>query len=120
MAYADYDFYVKQYHGNMNEADFLKFSESASDFIDSVTFGRITKLAVIPEKIKRACCACAEAMHCTAGGSGTGIAQESVGEHSVSYVQLTQQEYSKALYSIVKTYLGNECCGGIKLMYRGV
>lgn len=124
MAYADYEFYRDNFHGNMNEADFLKYSGTASDFIDSATFGRITQEimndTVISEKIKRACCACAEAAQKHEYGAGSGISQEKTGEHSVSYAQVSHSEYTKALYGIAKTYLGDIYADGLKLMYRGV
>ena len=42
MAYADYEFYRKNYFGNVvPEADFPRLSERASDWLDTVTFDRL-------------------------------------------------------------------------------
>ena len=39
MAYADYEFYEKNYFGNVvPETDFARFSERASDWLDMVTY----------------------------------------------------------------------------------
>lgn len=68
MAYADYDFYTKKYYGDaIPEADFLKFSERASDWLDVATFNRISDGLPTDEKaavkVKKATCAAAELLH---------------------------------------------------------
>lgn len=68
MAYADYDFYKNEYFGEaIPEESFQKFSEKASDRIDSLTYDRL--IDGLPEnkraqtKVKKATCAVAEALY---------------------------------------------------------
>lgn len=122
MAYADMDFYVNSYHGKMSEADFLKYSEAASAYIDCVTFGRITPELLSDEftgdRIKRACCACAEV--CRTQQESGDILSEKVGEHSVTFAGKTSAEKNGDRYGCVKMYLANVYVNGVGLMYRGV
>lgn len=65
MAYADYEFYTKSFFGNVvPESDFIRLAERASDFLDTLTFDRLTGGLPTPEKyqkrIKKAVCAVAE------------------------------------------------------------
>lgn len=118
MAYCDYPYYRDNFHGKMSEADFAFHAESASDYIDSVTFGRITAdiLAdeILAKKIKRACCACADIYADVSVSSK--IASETVGSHSVTYAAAgNSAESEKRLFSSVKMYLADT-----GLMYRGV
>ncbi len=68
MAYADYEFYKTSFFGNVvPESDFMRFSERASDFIDLLTFDRLTD--VLPgderqqKRIKKAVCAAADILY---------------------------------------------------------
>lgn len=68
MAYTDYTFYTERYYGSMiAEADFPRFSERASDFLDTITFDRLVdglptnKRAAV--KVQKAVCAVAEALY---------------------------------------------------------
>ena len=89
MAYADYDFYRSVYKGNMTAADFERLSERASDIIDSKTGLIIPARGFenIPDglalRIKKACCAVAEAVYINEKGGAK--ASESVGDYSVTY-----------------------------------
>lgn len=65
MAYADYEFYSKSFFGNVvPESDFMRLAEKASDFVDAVTFDRLTESLPTSErsqtKIKKAVCAATE------------------------------------------------------------
>ena len=51
MAYADYKFYSEVFHGTMSEADFARFAEPASAYIDAATFDRITPELLADENI---------------------------------------------------------------------
>ena len=84
MAYADYGFYRNVYRGTLSEADFVRLSERASDYIDGRT-DYILKRAGIPdemsERVKKACCALADTLK---GNERGGVkASEKVGNHSV-------------------------------------
>lgn len=68
MAYTDYDFYTDRYYGNVltsENAD--KFLERASDFVDTITYGRLVEAFPVveahAEKVKKAVCAVAEALY---------------------------------------------------------
>jgi hypothetical protein len=121
MAYADYKFYSEVFHGTMSEADFARFAEPASAYIDAATFDRITPELLADEniggKIRRACCACADDMYSC--GRAADVKSETVGSYSVTYGDRSQAEVSSARYNAVKIYLGNVYAGGVKLMFRG-
>lgn len=123
--HADYEFYRDKYHGNMSESDFLRHGKSASDFIDSVTFGRITQELMENEnaayKIRSACCVCADIFYSHSQAAASAVTQEKVGDYSVSYAQQkSQSERKSELYSAAKEYLYDISADGVKLMYRGV
>ncbi len=68
MAYADYEFYKTSFFGNVvPESDFNRFSERASDFIDLLTFDRLTDGLPVDERqqkrIKKAVCAAADILY---------------------------------------------------------
>ncbi|MGN1089423.1 MAG: hypothetical protein ACI4Q6_03385 [Huintestinicola sp.] len=120
MSYCDYAFYRDKYHGKMSEADFLRNAESASAFVDMVTFDRITDEVLsdekIADKVKRSVCAAADKMNEVCHGD---VIQETVGSTSRTYAQKSESKKNGALYSAVKLFLGNVYFKGTKLMYRG-
>ena len=125
MVYADYEFYCDVFHGDMSEAEFLKYSRAASDFIDCVTFGRIAQELMENEdaayKIRSACCECADIYKRYSCGTKDGISQEKIGDYSVSYSQpKSDRTRRNELYGAVKELLHDIRAGGVKLMYRGV
>lgn len=68
MAYADYEFYGKNYFGNVvPEADFPRLSERASDWLDTVTFDRLVDGLPSDERtqkrIQKAVCALSETLY---------------------------------------------------------
>ena len=121
--YADYSFYTNNFCGKViPAAEFDYYAIKASKYIDSVTFDRITP-DLVSEDVRMACCDVAEIYYTVAGSSAnaalSGIASESVGDHSVTYVTTSNSETAKIpdkkLYDAVKLWLGNT-----GLMYRGV
>lgn len=107
----------------MSEADFLRHGKSASDFIDSVTFGRITAELMEDEtvayKIRSACCECADVLK-SRSDRADGITQEKVGDLTVSYAGQKNARTVKAeMYGIAEGYLSDICSDGVMLMYRG-
>ena len=116
MAYADYEFYTTSYFGSVvPEADFPRLAERASDFVDTMTFGRLVDGLPTNERsqkrIKKAVCSLAEKMYqielaeknaanaaasgasttIGSGGSTTGIVTSvSSGSESISYATLQQ------------------------------
>lgn len=135
MAYATYEEYRTLYAGTLftSEEQFLPFAERASDYMDSVTFGRLqsedTALLYgnVQRQIVKCCCAIAENLYYydaksqpdTASGSKQ---SETIGKYSVTYAnpldslgQLTGGTFAEYQYSTALRYLGST-----GLMYRGV
>lgn len=133
--YADFPYYQDFYCGQVitDAVAFRTAAARASEYMDSVTFGRL--IDGVPEKfeeqVKNSCCALAEAWALfldakngmLAGGKGAKTA-ETIGKYSVSYSTPTDviaalldgdtaglQNY---MYSICVRYLGRT-----GLLYRG-
>lgn len=93
MAYADYDFYLNTYFGNViAEEDFPRLSERASDYIRAATQGisdRVDGWQL--EAVKKASCAIAdvlldeEIMTASVYSGGAQVSSETVGSWSRSY-----------------------------------
>lgn len=56
MVYADYEFYIGSYYGNVSTEDFRRLATRASSFLDYYTGGRAEKNADL-YAVKMACCA---------------------------------------------------------------
>lgn len=93
MAYADYDFYLNVYLGNViAPEDFPRLAERASDYVYSVTKGAAEKVSGRDsEAVRKAVCAVAEVlldesiMNASAFSGETTVSSESVGSWSRSY-----------------------------------
>lgn len=132
MAYADYEFYTKSFFGNVvPESDFMRMSERASDFIDSLTFDRLADGLPSDDRqqkrIKKAVCSLAELMYqielaeknainqasasatdTNAGGKSTGIVTSvSSGSESISYATPQQIGSSAKEWSAVYAAAGD-------------
>jgi hypothetical protein len=123
-AYADYTYYTDEYLGILiAEADFPRLSLRASEVVDQITFNGVAAIITADTPadqvllIKNAVCAVAEEMSdIETGGGDAGIQSESLGNHSVTYVQgstRTQTPDQRYVYAARK-YLGDT-----GLMYRG-
>ncbi len=132
MAYADYEFYKKTFFGNVvPESDFMRFAERASDFIDILTFDRLTYGLPGDERqqkrIKKAVCVAADILYqidiaeqnaiaaatgtattLPGGGTTTGIVTSvSSGSESRSYATPQQIGASAKEWSAVYAAAGN-------------
>ena len=132
MAYADYEFYTKSFFGNVvPESDFVRLAERASDFLDTLTFDRLTGGLPTPEKyqkrIKKAVCAVVEIYYqldlaqkqalaaasgesavTDANGTTTGIiTSKSAGSESISYATAQQTGAAAKEWSAVYSAAGN-------------
>ena len=133
MPYADHTYYTQSYLGRRikEEETFLMYAERASEYIDMVTFDRLS--GGVPEefaeKVQKCCCASAEALadYVDYSGStptGSGKASETIGKYSVSYTT-AEQTISGLLYGTsagLQDYLRSICIrylGSTGLMYRG-
>lgn len=125
-SYVDFDYYSKEYNGTLiPEKSFPKISVEASQKINYFTQNRIVKET---EVIKYTTCLIADEIMKNENLKNTisndkEVASESVGPHSVSYVNKAtiQKEHIKdnialnrCLYNICLENLPNE------LMYRGI
>lgn len=114
MVYVDYTYYTEQFGGqSVPEAAFFALSKKASGYLDYVTFNRLRKLQNPPDEAKDACCALLELLYKAEEEGGKAIASETVGKHSVSYVE--QESIKQQMYSLASQYLAHT-----GLMYRGV
>lgn len=111
MAYADYAFYKGTYKGSkLSENAFEQFSERASDYIDSRTEDAFSE-GVFPSglvelKVKKACCAVAEAYKTIENGGGK--AAESVDGYSVTYAAGSKAKSADELLdTAIKLYLSD-------------
>lgn len=108
MAYADYGFYKNVYRGTLSEAEFVRLSERASDYIDSRT-DYILKKAGIPEelseRVKKACCALADTLKISERGGAK--VSETVGNYSVSYAAGAQRSDAQKLDDTIQLYLAD-------------
>ena len=111
MPYADYDYYLTTYKGNLPEEEFNCLSRQASAYLDRVTFGRITDEWTAKEAVKDACCAVSEKLH---QEESPVLTSQTVGSWSQTYAT-DQSTRETRLYRIAELYLGNT-----GLMYRGV
>lgn len=116
MVYVDFEYYQKNYGGNMAEKDFDRLSRQASAYLDFITFDRIPAVTdeAIMTKVKDACCALAET--CLLNEQGGGIASETNDGISVTYVNGSGSKTDEQrLKQTALIYLGHT-----GLMYRGV
>lgn len=104
MAYADYTFYSGTYKGTLSQAAYEQLAERASDYIDSRTDYRFS--VSIPEaltvRVKKACCAVADAMHINAFGVKKA---ETVDGYSVTYAETHTDSDIQRLDRAIRLYL---------------
>lgn len=111
--YADYDFYVTEYHGTLSFEDFDRAVVPASAYIKKATLGRSEKSDC--EELKYACCAlCDEykSIYLSVDEeSGKAIKSENTDGYSVTYASeatdgTTKEElWSKKALALLRFYL---------------
>ena len=126
--YADFTYYTGTYLGNeIVSADFPRLALRASAVIDRVTFNRAAEVITLGtdldliDLIKMATCAVAEQQQANEilainNSGNVGIKSESVGAHSVTYIENSNLLLSddERLKNAAAVYLGQT-----GLMYRG-
>lgn len=114
--YADYAFYTGTYKGSLIiEAAFDELSERASEFLEMATFGAVESAnhdAAYSDKIKKACCAVAEAIKKNRDGGD--VVSESTSKVSRSYAKSETSETSRMMNAAL-FHLGST-----GLLYRGL
>ena len=134
MAYATYEEYRTVYAGTLfsDYKQFQPFAERASDYMDSVTFGRLENKTAYTENerlVKKCCCALSEnlfyydcKMQPDAIVSGGAKQSETIGKYSVTFRNpldslstISGSTFEEYQYRTAMQYLGHT-----GLMYRGV
>lgn len=109
--YADYTYYVTSFLGNViAESEFPRLALRASAVIDQLTFNRAASETTNTTAIKNAMCAVAEELQRQASADGVdGIASESQGQYSVSYLANSDRSKSNTakLQSAATVWLAN-------------
>lgn len=116
-SYADYTFYIDNYHGNcIKSADeFKRLVIEASGYLNQITLGRIKEPT---DEVKIATCAIADVCYRQSkADTEKDVASESVGPHSITYVKKTKtyEDYQREKLEKARLYLANT-----GLLYRGV
>lgn len=96
MAYADYTYYTGTFLGTaIAESDFAALALRASKHIDRLTFGRAATDTDNTDAIKNAMCAVAEELQRQQDADNVdGVASESQGRYSVSYLNTSERSKS--------------------------
>ena len=106
MAYADFSYYKNVYRGTLSEAEFVRLSERASDYIDGRTQYILKKAGItadMEERVRKACCALAETIH---GNEKGGVkTSEKVGDYSATFGTVTQRSAEQRLDDTIQLYL---------------
>jgi hypothetical protein len=109
--YADYAYYTGTYLGTViAESDFPQLALRASQVIDNLTFGRAITDTDNTDAIKMAMCAVAEELQTQRqNGDTDGIASESQGQYSVSFLATSRRSRSNEskLRAAASLYLQN-------------
>ena len=120
MSYADYNFYVNDFHGDVIAGeDFDKYASRASDYLDYITMGKAQSYDDTNDALAKACCAVAEQIDLadSVGVAAGMVASETVGSHSVSYRSGAEMKASldASMLNAAQMYLLPT-----GLLYRGV
>lgn len=118
MIYADYSFYTENFKGSLiAESEFEYWAARASEYIDSMTFSRITSSIMtndVAAALKIKCCCCALADVTFNAEKSSGKSAEKVGNYSVTYTTTSDEVFEKARSRLVRMYLSET-----GLTYRG-
>lgn len=119
LSYADYDFYINNYGGNLIPSENFDFwTRKSTQYIRTSTFGNIDENQEIIEPVKMCCCELAEQMYNQDKRKNRqGIASEKVGEHSISYesTEAINKAEKEILRQIIIMWLADT-----GLLYRGL
>ena len=96
MMYAEYSYYLSEFGGSIvPESDWQAMATKASRYIDQITLMRAAEMSD-HDGVKLATCAVAEIQYKYAQQDkrtvrSAGVSSESVGNHSVSYTEVTEE-----------------------------
>ena len=108
MAYVDYAYYLKEFHGTLPKEAFYRFCPMACAYLDSAVMGRVPQ--PVPEAVKLAACALTE-LFCRQAEK-EGISSEDNDGYRVTWAK---EDTNKAAGSVLWRYLANT-----GLLYRGI
>lgn len=116
-AYADYQYYIDKYKGNMPQSDFIRLSLQATLKIKAHTFGRVD-INNVQEEVKFCTCLLADKLFKLINSEGK--ASESVGSWSINYTNNSNTEVDKVATQVIKECLSEVYTeDGTPLLYRG-
>lgn len=120
MNYADYEYYINNYEGNLIPSkQFNKYAIIASQYIRANTYSNINENAEIIDEVKMCMCEIAENQYKDdlLTEDNTGISSEKVGDYSVSYESKENRlaTIKNQNRNCLRLWLGNT-----GLLYRGV
>lgn len=137
MAYADFTYYTSEFKGTLikDEATFRTFAERSSEYIDMVTFDRLSNSETLSRyitKVQKCVCLIAEMYFRRNYVTADGIPEnndmpknsETIGSYSVTFanqsdfiqeMKQSESDFRKSLKNTALQYLGNT-----ELMFRGI
>lgn len=114
MTYADYEFYVNIYKGELTDSEFEKIIIKASAHVRRITFGR-ADLHAEEEAVKLAACAACDVIaiyeKAGKGHNGRNVVSENNDGYSVSYAneqvagETAEALLNRKIYSAAEIYL---------------
>ena len=112
-----------QYGGKLDDAVFLRWEYAARALVDRHTFKRVSKMAIIPESVKRLMFELIGMVEQQGKQQeAPAVTSFSTDGYSESYAKpLTAEEAASAMDALVQQYLSGEADDtGTPLLYRGV
>lgn len=108
MAYADYDYYLNNYEGELSQDDFERLANRACAYLNALTLNAVKaafKRGEYVTEIQDACCAVVDAH--SVNEHGGGIASETNDGISVTYLasSATKKTDEERLYNAAALYL---------------
>lgn len=111
--YVGYEYYKETYNGTVPMERFNNLEIRASNLIDYYTFNRL-KDKEIDNKVKFAVCELIDNLYELDNFQGKDKESEKVGQYSVTYSKVREEELEQEQKNIILKYLGHT-----GLLYRG-
>lgn len=109
--YADYDYYVRVFHGKLKEDDYAPLAEKAEAYIDSKTDfvlkdrGMPAEGSSLEIRLKKCACAIADEMNKIETGADKVKTAESVGDLKVTYASAKVKSSDQKLLSLINMFI---------------
>lgn len=119
MSYLTYQEYTNM-GGTLSESDFTRYEFRAEKLIDEETYKRISQLSSIPDEVKNLTFELVTLGQKSDITNDT-VSSEQVGSWHRTFKGASQASYTKAIKSLIRTYLtGIFLENGVPLLYRGI